>query len=52
LTNGSGGTLIAHLFLTVFLVATTSLTRFIAFPPWVFLFQIPAVGMCLWSEEK
>lgn len=58
---------IAYVFLTVFLVATTSLTwfiggffdandasltRFFTFLPWVFLFLIPAVGMRLWSEEK
>lgn len=58
---------IAYVFLTVFLVASVSLTwyiggffegndaslnRFFVFLPWVYLFLIPAVGMRLWSEEK
>lgn len=58
---------IAYVFITVFLVASISLTwfignffesndaslnRFFLFLPWIYLFLIPAVGMRLWSEEK
>lgn len=57
---------IAYVFLTVFALASVSLTWFIGrffesnsaslqsffvFMPWVFLFLVPAVGMRLWSEE-
>lgn len=58
---------VAYVFLSVFLIASVSLTWFIGgffasndaslnlfftSLPWVYLFLIPAVGMRLWAEEK
>lgn len=57
---------IAHLFLIIFLVLSSTLTFYVGgfyereiadlepffqFHPWIYLFLVPAIGMRLWSEE-